>query len=383
MKPIGPLRGVRMLEIASIGPGPFCAMVLSDLGAEVIRIDRLDRVPPEGEATTNNDVLARGRRSIAVDLKKPEGVELVLKMAEKADALIEGFRPGVMERLGLGPDVVTARNPRIVYGRMTGWGQTGPLAHAAGHDINYIALTGALHHIGRRGGPPVPPLNLVGDFGGGGMLLALGVVAALFEREASGKGQVVDAAMVDGASLLMAGFHAGIQTGRLNDERGTNLVDSGAPFYDAYECADGKYVAVGAIEPQFYRELLERVGIDPQQLPDQMDQSRWPQMKETMAAVFKTKTRDEWASLLEGTDACFAPVLSIREAYEHPHNRARSTFIEVGGITQPAPAPRFSRTPGQVQRPPAVPGEHTEEVLREWGFAANDVAELRQAQVIN
>lgn len=383
MQSSGPLRGVRVLEIASIGPGPFCAMVLSDLGAEVIRIDRLDRVPTNGEPAANTDVLARGRRSIAVDLKKPEGVELVLQLAEKADALIEGFRPGVMERLGLGPDAVTERNPSIVYGRMTGWGQSGPLAQAAGHDINYIALTGALHHIGRRGGPPVPPLNLVGDFGGGGMLLALGVVAALFERQQSGKGQVIDAAMVDGASLLMAGFHAGIQTGRLNDERGTNLVDSGAPFYDAYECTDGKYISIGAIEPQFYRELLERLGLSEQDLPDQMDQSQWPQMKERIAAVFKTKTRDEWVSLLEGTDSCFAPVLSIPEAYEHPQNRARSTFIDVGGIKQPAPAPRFSRTPAQVQRPPAIPGEHTEEVLRAWGVAEGDIAALRRARAIN
>ncbi|GIW42678.1 MAG: CoA transferase [Candidatus Binatia bacterium] len=378
----GPLVGTRVVEIAGIGPGPFCGMVLADLGAEVVRVDRAQRVRQPWPERPSADVLGRGRRSVGVDLKNPRGVETVLRLVEKADVLVEGFRPGVMERLGLGPEVCLARNPRLVYGRMTGWGQEGPLAHAAGHDINYIALSGALHPIGRRGERPVPPLNLVGDFGGGGMLLALGIVAALYEREKSGKGQVVDAAMTDGSALLTTIIHGLLAIGFWEDERGVNLLDTGAPFYEVYETADGKYVAVGALEPQFYSELLRLTGLEGEKLPDQMDRTRWPEMKEKFAAVFRTKTREEWCRILEGSDACFAPVLSLREAPRHPHNAARGTFTEFAGIVQPAPAPRFSRTPPAIQRPPAHPGEHTEEVLREWGFSAEEIVSLREAGAV-
>ncbi|MGE5597171.1 MAG: CaiB/BaiF CoA transferase family protein [Hyphomicrobiales bacterium] len=379
---MGPLSGIKVLEIASIGPGPFCAMALADLGAEVVRIDRVSNVPAQAPSRPPSDLLSRGRRSIAVDLKQPEAVELVLRLAEQADALLEGFRPGVMERLGLGPEVVAKRNPRLVYGRMTGWGQDGPIAHAAGHDINYIALTGALHSIGRQGEAPVPPLNLVGDFGGGGLLLAFGILAALIERQTSGKGQVVDAAMIDGASMLMAMFHGMRAAGAFSDERGTNLLDTGAHFYNTYETSDGKYISLGSIEPQFYAELLRLSGLEGEQLPAQMDRSQWPAMKERLKALFKTKTRDEWTAIMEGSDVCFAPVLSIPEAYEHPHNKARGTFIEVAGVQQPAPAPRFSRTPGSVDRPPSYAGQHTNEVLGEWGLSESELASLAQAGAI-
>jgi alpha-methylacyl-CoA racemase len=326
-------------------------------------------------------VLARGRRSIGVDLKNPEGVELVLKLIEQADVLTEGFRPGVMERLGLGPEVCLKRNPKLVYGRMTGFGQEGPMAQAAGHDINYIALAGALAHIGRAGEKPLPPLNLVGDFGGGGMLLALGVCAALVERARSGKGQVVDAAMVDGAATLMAfihGFYAGGGWG----ERGTNLLDTGAHFYDTYETKDAKYISLGSIEPQFYAELLQLTGLDKETLPHQMDRAGWGPMKQRLTALFKTKTRDEWCAIMEGSDVCFAPVLTIPEAYEHPHNIARGSFVEVAGVKQPGPSPRFSRTPGEIKRPPPHPGQHTQEALLAWGVSAEDVAKLRNAKAI-
>ena len=379
---MGPLSGIKVLEIAGIGPGPFCAMVLADLGAEVIRVDRAANVPNERPSRPPSDLLTRGRKSIAVDLKQPEGVELVRRLADQADALIEGFRPGVMERLGLGPDVLLERNPRLIYGRMTGWGQEGPIAQAAGHDINYIALTGALHHIGRAGEAPVPPLNLVGDFGGGGLLLAFGILAAIIERQTSGKGQVVDAAMVDGASLLMTMFHGMRAAGVFTDERGQNLLDTGAHFYNTYETADGKYISVGSIEPQFYAELLRLTGLEGEDLPAQHDRSKWPEMKERLAKVFKTKTRDEWVQIMEGTDVCFAPVLTIPEAYEHPQNVARQTFVEVGGIKQPAPAPRFSRTPGAIERPPAIPGEHTREVLAAWGIGDDEIAKLEQAGAV-
>jgi alpha-methylacyl-CoA racemase len=377
----GPLSGIKVVEITGIGPGPFCAMMLADLGADVIRIDRSAAVRAELPDKPSNDVLARGRRSIGVDLKNPEGVELVLKLIEKADVLTEGFRPGVMERLGLGPEVCLKRNPKLVYGRMTGFGQEGPMALAAGHDINYIALAGALAHIGREGEKPLPPLNLVGDFGGGGMLLALGVCAALVERGRSGKGQVVDAAMVDGAATLMAfihGFYAGGGWG----ERGTNLLDTGAHFYDTYETKDGKYVSLGSIEPQFYAELLRLTGLDKETLPHQMDRAQWRPMKQRLTALFKTKTRDEWCKLMEGTDVCFAPVLTIPEAYEHPHNIARKTFVDVAGVKQPGPSPRFSRTPGEIKRPPPHPGQHTQEALADWGIGAEDVAKLRNAKAI-
>jgi alpha-methylacyl-CoA racemase len=329
------------------------------------------------------DVLARGRRSVAVDLKSKEGIAVVLRLVERADVLLEGFRPGVMERLGLGPDVCLARNPRLVYGRMTGWGQEGPMAQAAGHDINYIALAGALEPIGRKGQKPTPPLNLVGDFGGGGMLLAFGIAAALVERASSGKGQVIDAAMVDGAATLMGFFHGMLAMGAWGGERGTNILDTGAPYYDTYETKDGLFISLGSIEPQFYAELIEKLGLDPKSLPGQNDRSQWPAMKERFEAIFKTKTRDEWCALMEGTDICFAPVLSMKEVAKHPHLAHRSTYVEAHGLTQPAPSPRFSRTPAALDRPPARAGEHTEEVLTAFGFGADEIAKLREAKAIS
>jgi alpha-methylacyl-CoA racemase len=379
----GPLAGFKVIELAGIGPGPFAAMMLADMGADVIRVDRSQAVRGGDPGSPPMDLLARGRRSVGVDLKHPDGAQTVLKLVEKADALIEGFRPGVTERLGLGPDDCLARNPNQVYGRMTGWGQEGPYALAAGHDINYIALAGALEPIGRKGQAPLPPLNLVGDFGGGGMLLAYGVVCALLEASRSGQGQVVDAAMVDGAAALMTMFHGMRAMGFWKDERGSNLLDTGAHFYDVYECSDGKYVSVGSIEPQFYAELLRLSGLgEDEGLPHQMDQSQWPALKERLAAIFKTKSRDEWCSVMEHTDVCFAPVLSLAEAPQHPHNVERGTFVEVAGVTQPAPAPRYSRTPGQIQRPPAHAGQHTDEALADWGFEAGDIAKLREAGAI-
>jgi alpha-methylacyl-CoA racemase len=327
-------------------------------------------------------VLARGRRSVAVDLKHPDGPGVVLDLAAAADALVEGFRPGVAERLGIGPDPCLARNPRLVYGRVTGWGQDGPWRLAAGHDIDYVALAGALHPIGQAGGPPVPPLNLVGDFGGGGMLLALGVVAALLEAARSGRGQVVDAAMVDGAALLTTQFHELLAAGLWREERGANLLDGGAPFYGVYETADGRHLAVGALEPQFWAELVERLGLDAADLPAQLDRDRWPELRQRLEALFRTRTRDEWCELLAGTDACVAPVLGLGEAPAHPHNRARGTFVDVGGVVQPAPAPRFSRTPTGPPRPPASPGEHTDQALADWGVAPDEVARLRAAGAI-
>ena len=378
----GPLAGTRIVEIAGIGPGPFCAMMLADLGAEVLRVDRAERARLPRADGPNLDLLNRGRRSVAVDLKSPAGVEVVLRLVEKADALIEGFRPGVMERLGLGPDVCLARNPGLVFGRMTGWGQEGPLAKAAGHDLNYIALTGALHAIGRADSPPPPPLNLVGDFGGGGLMLAYGILAALLERARSGKGQVVDAAMVDGAAALMAIIFGAHASGWWRDERASNMLDGGAHFYDCYETKDGKYVSIGSIEPQFYAQLLELTGLQGEALPHQMDRSGWPKLKERMTAIFKTKTRDAWCELMEGTDVCFAPVLSLAEAPEHAHLKARGTFVEVEGVRQPGPAPRFSRTPGVIERPPAHAGEHTDEALADWGFASGEIAKLRESSAI-
>jgi alpha-methylacyl-CoA racemase len=379
---MGPLAGITVIEIAGIGPGPFCGMLLADLGADVIRIDRAQAVSGGDPERPPADLLARGRRSIGVDLKNPDGVDVVLSLVEKADALIEGFRPGVTERLGIGPDACLVRNPRLVYGRMTGWGQDGPYASTAGHDINYIALAGALDPIGRRGEAPVPPLNLVGDFGGGGMLLAFGICAALVEAQRSGQGQVIDAAMVDGAASLMTMTHMFRAMGIWSDERGTNMLDTGAHFYDVYETADGKYVSIGSIEPQFYAELLRLTGLEGEELPHQQDRTQWPALKERLAAVFRTKTRDEWCELMEGTDVCFAPVLPIAEAVEHPHNVERRTFVEVAGITQPGPAPRFSRTPGEIRRPPAHPGQHTDDVLSDVGFDADRIAKLREAGAV-
>jgi alpha-methylacyl-CoA racemase len=382
---MGPLSGYRVIELAGIGPGPFAGMMLSDMGAEVVRIDRAQSVrDPMPEVGPSADVLGRGRRSIGVDLKHPEGRETVLRLVEKADALIEGFRPGVTERLGLGPDDCQARNPKLVYGRMTGWGQTGPYAPTAGHDINYIALSGTLDMIGRKGEAPVPPLNLVGDFGGGGMLLAFGVVCALLETSRSGRGQVIDAAMVDGAALLAAMMH-GLQASGAWGERGTNLLDTGAWFYEVYETADGRYVALGSIEPQFLEQMVGLTGLAGDgggELPAQHDRSAWPAMKERMAALIRTRTRDEWCQVLEGTDSCFAPVLSAEEAAAHPHNAERRTFVTAGGVVQPAPAPRFSRTAPEIAGPPARAGEHTDATLVDWGFGSDEVGELRAAGAI-
>ena len=367
---MGPLKGFRVIELAGIGPGPFCGMMLSDMGAEVIRVDRIG-------GGGRRDVLARNRRSVAVDLKRPEGVELVLKLAETADALFEGFRPGVAERLGVGPKDCMARNPELVYGRMTGWGQDGPIAHAAGHDINYIGLAGALHAIGEPGGKPVPPLNLIGDFGGGGMLLAYGLVCGMLEASRSGRGQVIDAAMVDGAASLMAMFFSMVGRG-FNDQRGSNMLDGGAHFYNTYETKDGKHVCVGAIEPQFYAELVEKSGVDANRFGPQMDAAQWDGFKEELAEVFKTKTRDEWCAIMEGSDVCFAPVLSILEAPAHPHNQHRATFVDVDGVTQPAPAPRFSRTKAEISHAARVPGADTRDVLAEIGLSEAEISALEE-----
>lgn len=379
---MGPLAGYKVIEIAGIGPGPFGAMMLADMGAEVIRVERPGGGTFGPAGNTALDLLNRGKRCIAVNLKTPAGVETVLRLLESADALVEGFRPGVMEKLGLGPDVCLKRNPKLVYGRMTGWGQDGPMAQAAGHDINYISLAGALHPIGRRGEKPTIPLNLVGDFGGGGLMLAFGVVCALLEANRSGQGQVVDTAMVDGAAALMTSVFAAQQSGFWNTERGTNLLDSGAHFYDVYECADGQYVSVGAIEPQFYQLFLDRLGLAGANLPHQFDMAQWPALKEQVAEIFKTKTRDQWCDIFANSDACFAPVLAMAEVKDHPHIRARGTIQEVDGVWQPRPAPRFSRTDPALQNPPAAIGAHTEAVLKEFGFSDSEIAEYQAAGAI-
>ena len=379
---MGPLDGVTIIELAGIGPGPFCGMMLSDMGADVIRIDRASAVRDGRPDRPPPDVLGRGRRSIGVDLKNPDGVETVLTLVERADGLIEGFRPGVTERLGLGPDTCLERNPRLVYGRMTGWGQDGPYANAAGHDINYIALAGALEPLGRRGQPPTPPINLIGDFGGGGMLLAFGMVCAMLEAARSGRGQVVDAAMVDGSAVLI-NFIWGLKAaGMWGPERGTNLLDTGAPFYDVYECADGHYVSIGSLEPQFYAELKRLADLDEGLFEDQMNPAHWPEMKDRMAEIFKARTRDEWCEIMEHTDVCFAPVLSMEEATRHPHNVARNTFIDNAGMTQAAPAPRFSRTATAQPAPAAHAGQHTDQVLSDFGFEPGQVAVLRDSGAV-
>ena len=371
---MGPLKGITVLEMAGIGPGPFCAMLLGDLGARVIRIER-----PDGPPGSRQDISLRNRRSLALDLKKPEAVAAVRRLARAADALIEGFRPGVMERLGLGPEVLHADNPRLVYGRMTGWGQAGPLAPRAGHDINYIALTGALHAMGRAGEPPAPPLNLVGDYGGGGLLLAFGILAALVERGTSGKGQVVDAAMVDGAALLMAPIYGMMARGRWKAERSANLLDGAASFYDSFACACGGFVAVGPIEPAFWEEMLAKLGLDPALFEARNEPANWPRHKALLAEAFRSRSRDEWAALFADSDACVAPILSMEEAPTHPHNAARGTFVERNGVTQPAPAPRFSRTPGAIAAPPPLRGEHGADILAEFGFTAEEIAALAPA----
>ena len=373
----GPLVGYRIVEVGAIGPGPFCAMLQSDLGAEIIRVDR--SAGTANEAVSDTPILARGRRSVALNLKSEEGLETLLRLVEKADGLIEGFRPGVTERLGFGPDVCLERNPGLVYGRMTGWGQDGPIAQMAGHDINYISLCGALGAMGREGAIPTPPLNLVGDFGGGGMLLAYGMLAALLERAKSGKGQVVDAAMIEGAALLMTMFYELLPQGSWLNQRASNLLDTGAPFYDVYETKDGKYVSFGALEPKFFKEMVERLQLKDVDLARQNDKATWPALREQMTATVKSKTRDEWVALLDGSDCCFAPVLDLEEAPDHKQNVARKAFVDVGGIRQPAPAPRFSRTPGAVSRPYATPGEHGEAILRDWGFAEDEVQKLKDA----
>jgi alpha-methylacyl-CoA racemase len=369
----GPLAGVKVIELAGIGPSPYACMLLADAGADVLRLERASPAPTDEPSW---DLLTRSRPSVGIDLKHPAAVELVLDLVVDADVLVEGMRPGVTERLGLGPGDCHARNPRLVYGRMTGWGQEGPLASAVGHDIDYIAISGALWAIGREGDRPVPPLNLVGDFGGGGMLLAFGITAGLVEARASGKGQVVDAAMTDGSASLMTMAHAFLAAGLSTEARGTNLLDTGAPFYEVYEAADGGYLAVGAIEPRFYAALLEGLALDPASLPRQMDRASWPAMKERFAACFALKTRDEWAAHFEGTEACVAPVLTPLEATRHPHNVARETFVEVAGTRQPGPAPRFSRTPGAVASPPEQPGRSTTSALTRWGVASSRVASL-------
>ncbi len=375
---MGPLQGVRVLEIAGIGPGPFCAMMLADMGADVIRIDRAASAAGASAESARYDVMGRGRRSIAVDLKSPEGVEVVLSLVEKSDVLLEGFRPGVAERLGIGPDDCQRRNPRLVYGRMTGWGQDGPNAHTAGHDITYLATAGALHPLGRQGQAPVPPINLLGDFGGGGMYLAFGIACALFESRGTGTGQVIDASIVDGAASLMAmirGFHA---RGFWRDERGVNMLDTGAPYYDVYECADGGYLAVGAIEPKFYARLAEGLGLsDEEAMPEgRNDPENWPAIRERIAAAIRSKPRDEWAEIFRGGDACAAPVLSMTESTRNEHMRAREAFVEVDGVVQPAPAPRFSRTAPDKPSAPPPAGAHTAEVLAEYGFTEQQVSGL-------
>ncbi len=378
---MGPLAGLKVIEIAGIGPGPMCAMLLADLGATVLRIDR---TAPSGlgfERPLRMNLLLRNRPALPLDLKRPDCIELVLRLCEQADALIEGFRPGVMERLGLGPEVCLARNPRLVYGRMTGWGQEGPLSQAAGHDINYIALTGALHAIGRAGAPPTVPLNLVGDFGGGSLYLAFGLMSACWEAQRSGRGQVVDAAIVDGTASLMTQFHGMRAAGLMSHERGANFNDGGAPFYDVYACADGRYISVGPIEGKFFVDLLNRIGIDPASVPRQMDQAGWAATRAQLEETFLTRSCDEWCTLLEGTDACFAPVLTLDEAPEHPHLKARGTYVEIDGLVQPAPAPRFSRSIPETPRPPEPPdASRAEEYLADW-LPAAEVAALRAGGV--
>ena len=372
----GPLTGLKIIEFAGIGPGPFCGMLLSDLGADVVRIDR------KGQGRSSPaDITSRGRRSVGLDLKSPEAIEACLKLMESADAVFEGFRPGVMERLGLGPDIACARNPKLVYGRMTGWGQFGPYAKAAGHDMNYIAITGALHATGTRD-KPIPPLNLVGDFGGGALYLAFGLMAGIIQARETGKGQVIDCAMSDGAASLMSMFYGFKAAGMWREERRANLLDGGAHFYDTYQCSDGKWVSIGSIEPQFYALLLEKTGITDPAFAAQMDRNSWDALRDKLAEVMKQKTQAEWCLIMEGTDVCFGPVLDLDEAPKHPHNVARQTFVELGGVTQPAPAPRFSVTPGAIQGPPPAVGAHDQEALSDWGFTGVEIAALQAAGAI-
>ena len=370
---MGPLTGIRVVEMAGIGPGPFTAMMLSDLGAEVIRVDRLSH---KGTGHRAN-VLNRGRKSIAVDLKNPRGVETTLRLIEQADVVLEGFRPGVMERLGLGPEECLSVNPRLIFGRMTGWGQTGPMSQAAGHDINYISIAGALGAMGYADRPPAPPLNLVGDFGGGAMYLLTGILAALVERATSGQGQIIDAAMTDGTASLLSPFFGLMAMNMWTTDRFSNRLDGGAFYYGSYECSDGKYISIGSLEQQFYAELLEKAEITDPEFQEQLDEAAWPAKREKLDQLFKTRTRQQWCDIMEGTDVCFAPVLDLKEAPAHPHNIDRKTFVELDGVVQPAPAPRFSRTQGEIQGPAAMAGEHTREVLSAWNFTDQEIDELQ------
>jgi len=379
---MGPLTGIRVVELAGIGPGPFCAMLLADLGAEVIRVDRTSQVDIGIDRGRKYNVLNRSRKSISVDLKNPDGIKTVLKLVENADALIEGFRPGVTERLGLGPDECMERNPALVYGRMTGWGQEGPIAHAAGHDINYIALTGALHAIGGAD-KPSPPLNIVGDFGGGGVFLAFGLCAALLESKNSGLGQVVDSAMTEGAATLMSSIYGMHASGRWSNKREDNFLDGGSYYYGVYETADNKFISIGSIEAKFHDVLLEITGLTDATTVDRNDQSTWEEKKQRMAQLVRLKTREEWDELMLGSDVCYAPVLDFEEAPKHPHNVARQSFVEIEGVMQPAPAPKFSRTPGRVQMPPPSPGQHTSEILSEWGFSASEIEILKNVGAVS
>ncbi len=375
---MGPLTGIRVVEMAGIGPGPFTAMMLSDLGAEVIRVDRLSH---KGTGHRAN-VLNRGRKSIAVDLKNPRGVETTLRLIEQADVVLEGFRPGVMERLGLGPEECLSVNPRLIFGRMTGWGQTGPLSQAAGHDINYISIAGALGAMGYADRPPAPPLNLVGDFGGGAMYLLTGILAALVERATSGQGQIIDAAMTDGTASLLSPFFGLMAMNMWTTDRFSNRLDGGAFYYGSYECSDGKYISIGSLEPQFYALLLEKAEITDPEFQEQLDEAAWPAKREKLNQLFKTRTRQQWCDIMEGTDVCFAPVLDLKEAPTHPHNIDRKTFVELEGVVQPAPAPRFSRTQGEIQGPAAMAGEHTREVLGAWNFTDQEIGELQASGAI-
>ncbi|WP_416896997.1 MAG: CaiB/BaiF CoA transferase family protein [Minwuia sp.] len=383
MRGQGPLSGVKVVELAGIGPGPMCGMLFGDLGADVVRIDRQTAADLGIDRGSNKwDLLNRSKRSVAANLKMKEGVETVLKLVEGADILIEGMRPGVTERLGLGPDDCWKRNPKLVYGRVTGWGQDGPIAHAAGHDMNYIALTGALHAIGEKGRAPVPPLNLVGDFGGGALYLAFGCLAAYIEAQTSGKGQVVDAAMIDGASNLMTAIYGMKAAGRIVQKRGSNFLDGGAHFYSVYETSDGKYVSIGSIEKKFYAELIEKAGMSPDDMPEQLNPEKWPEYKEKLAAVIRRKTRDEWTEIMEGSDVCFAPILDMDEAPKHAHNVARDTFVDIDGVTQPNAAPRFSRTPNGKPTVAPNPGQDTAEALSDWGFEKSEIDSLKSSGAV-
>ncbi len=377
---MGPLNGIKVIELAGIGAGPFCAQMMADMGADIIRIDRKGS---DVLANSNKfDIMNRNRRSVAIDLKNPAGVNAVLRLIDQADALIEGFRPGVTERLGIGPEICIERNPKLVYGRITGWGQDGPLSHAAGHDINFIALSGALHAIGYRNQPPVPSLNMLGDFGGGGMMLAFGIACGILEAQKSGKGQVIDASMLEGTALMMNLFFGLMAAGEWTDERENNLLDGGAHFYRCYETSDGKWVAIASIEPQFYELLLKHAEISDHEFLDHMDKKKWPKFTEKLADIFKTKSRDEWCAIMEGSDVCFAPVLSMSEVADHPHNKDRKSFIEVDGILQATPAPKFSRTQPDLPTPPPIIGEHNETALRDWGFSEYEIDELKRSSAI-